>query len=32
MPKTGTLTKAHIVKAVKENNGYTQQKLSKQSK
>jgi integration host factor subunit alpha len=26
MPKTGTLTKAHIIKAVKENNGYTKQK------
>jgi integration host factor subunit alpha len=26
MPKTGTLTKAHIVQAVVENNGYTQQK------
>ena len=26
MPKTGTLTKARIVEAVKETNGYTQQK------
>ncbi len=26
MPKTGTLTKACIVEAVVENNGYTQQK------
>ncbi len=26
MPKTGTLTKAHIVKAVIETNGYTQKK------
>lgn len=26
MPKTGTLTKASIVEAVVENNGYTQQK------
>ena len=26
MPKSGTLTKARIVKAVKETNGYTQQK------
>ncbi|MEX1346496.1 MAG: integration host factor subunit alpha [Desulfobacterales bacterium] len=26
MPKTGTLTKARIVQAVVENNGYTQQK------
>ncbi len=26
MPKTGTLTKARIVEAVVENNGYTQQK------
>ena len=26
MPKTGTLTKARIVKAVIESNGYTQQK------
>jgi integration host factor subunit alpha len=26
MPKTGTLTKAHIVKAVVETNGYTQRK------
>ena len=26
MPKTGILTKAHIVEAVKETNGYTQQK------
>jgi integration host factor subunit alpha len=28
MAKTSTLTKAHIVKAVKENNGYTQQKAN----
>ncbi len=26
MPKSGTLTKAHIVEAVVETNGYTQQK------
>jgi integration host factor subunit alpha len=26
MPKTGTLTKARIVEAVVQNNGYTQQK------
>ena len=26
MPKTGTLTKARIVEAVVENNGFTQQK------
>ena len=26
MPKTGTLTKARIVEAVKETNGYTQRK------
>ena len=26
MPKTGTLTKSHIVEAVKVTNGYTQQK------
>ena len=26
MQKTGTLTNAHIIKAVKETNGYTQQK------
>jgi integration host factor subunit alpha len=28
MPQTGTLTKAHIVQAVLENNGYTQKKAS----
>jgi hypothetical protein len=32
MPKTGTLSRARIVEAVVETNGYTQKKHSKQSK
>ena len=28
MPLSGTLTKAHIIEAVVQNNGYTQQKAS----